>query len=366
MSDTPLPRASGPERTPLPVDAEPPSSQAALHGLEQPVLQALRPLAILGLVALILGRALAPSLGGVGVGIGRLVSWTGLAGDIVSQIFAFVAMLLAIVAVFAAARSRLPLVTRLGALTLGGFAILPTVWAVHQQVPDLSAALVGSSAAVLTLLAAPAALRAPYARGPALVLVLVAVGGLLRLGGVALAVQAAVQGGARFVPFSRALVTAGFLADTLAVAAAIGWVGARGRRLTSPASLAVFVVALLCTRQALAGHVEGLRPFDLVLWRMAAHLTSRPDPSIPVAFQIFVAFLAPLVAGWTLLARGAVAPLGAAVALALCAHGAVEMPPSALMLIVGALGLALTAHEGRGLWTALAGSPSAVAPDRRA
>jgi hypothetical protein len=82
-------------------------------------------------------------------------------------------------------------------------------------------------------------------------------------------------------------------------------------------------------------------------------LTTRPDPAVPVAFQIFVAFLSPLVAAWALLARGTIAPLGAAVALALCAHGAVEMPPSALMLLIGGLGLALAAHEGRGLWASL-------------
>ncbi|MFT3771917.1 MAG: hypothetical protein QM820_41445 [Minicystis sp.] len=355
----------GPAAAPPPsrsADADPPpSSQTTALGLELPVLQSLRPLAIFALIAVVLGRALAPALAGAGVGLGKVVQWMGLAGALVSQVFAFVAMLLAILSVFAAARSRLPIAARLGAITLGGFAILPTVWAVHQAVPDLSAALVGGSAAMLALLAAPSALRAPYARGPALVVILIAVGGLLRLVGVGLAFQAAVQGFARLAPFSRALATAGFLADALAVAAAIGWIGARSKRLTSPASIAVFALALLFTRQALAGRADDLRPLDVLLWRIAARLTTRPDPAIPVAFQIFVAFLAPLVAGWALLARGVVAPLGAAVALALCAHGAMEMSPSALMLIVGGLGLALAAHEGRGLWATMAGAPS----DRR-
>ncbi|APR78121.1 Hypothetical protein A7982_03468 [Minicystis rosea] len=337
-------------------DAEPPSSQS-VTGLELPLLSAMWPLALAALVALGVGRAFAPALAGAGVGLGGLVHYTALAGAIISQVFAFAAMLLAIVAVFAAARSRLPIAARLGAITLGGFAILPTAWAVHQAVPELSAALVGGSAALLTLLAAPAALRSPYARGPALVVVLVAAAGLVRLVGVGLAFQAAMQGGARLAPFSRALATAAFLGDALAVATAIGWIGSRSRRLTSPASVAILAFALVCTRQALAGR-DDFRPIDVLLWRMAVRLTSRPDPAIPIAFQIFVAFLAPLVAGWALFARGAAGPLGAAVALALCAHGAMEMPPSALMLIVGGLGLALAAHEGRGLWTTLTASSS--------
>jgi hypothetical protein len=317
------------------------------------VIRALRPMAIFAVAAVLGGRALAPALAGAGVGLGRVVYVAGLAGAVASQVFAFMAMLLAVLTVFAAARSRLPLPARLGAITLGGFAILPTIWAVHQPVPDLSAALVGGGAALVALLAAPTALRAPFSRGPALVVVLVAVGGLVRLGGVALAFQAAAQGWSRLAPFARALSTAAFLADTLALGVAVAWIAARSKRLTSPGSVVVLALALLCTRQALAGRADGVHALDVLLWRVAARLTTRPDPAVPVAFQLFVAFLGPLVAAWALLARGTLAPLGAAVALALCAHGALEMPPSALMLLIGGLGLALAAHEGRGLWASL-------------
>ena len=74
---------------------------------------------------------------------------------------------------------------------------------------------------------------------------------------------------------------------------------------------------------------------------------------MPLALRVFVSFLAPLVAVAAIFTRGTLAPLGAAVALALAARGSVEMPPCALMLVIGALGLALAAHEGKGLWAAL-------------
>jgi hypothetical protein len=342
------------------VDVERPS----VIGLDVPVVRALPATALFAVVTLLVGRAFAPSLAGAGVGLGRLVHRVGMAGDIVSQIFAFAAMMMAVLAVVAAARSRLPVATRLGAITLGGFAILPTLWAVHQPVPELSAALVGGSAAVLALLSAPSALRAPFARGPGLVVILVALGGLIRLGSVGVAFQAALQGGARLAPFARALATAGFFADVLAIAAAVAWLAARSRRPASAGSVAVLAVALFCTRQALAGRADDIHPLDIVLWQAATRLTTRPEPAVPLAFQIFVAFLGPAVAAWAVATRAVLAPLGAAVALALCAHGAVEMPPSALMLMIGALGLALTANDGRGMWASLGpgGAPSDRSP----
>ena len=337
------------------VAVESPPSSASV-GLELPVLEAMRPLAAVGVLAMVLGRALAPALAGSGVGMSGLIHGVGLAGAVASQIFALVAMMVAILAVLAASRSRLPLAVRVGALTLGGFAILPTVWALHQPVPDLSAALVGGSAALLALAATPSALRSPFARGPAIVVGLVALGGLVRLGAVALAIQAAVPGWSRLAPVANVAATAAFLSDTLALAVAVGWIAARSRRLSSPSSMVLLALALLCTRQALAGRADDLRPLDVMLWRAAARLTSRPDPALPIAFQVFVAFLGPIVAASALLARstsGPLAPVGAAVALALCARGSVEMPPCALMLMVAAVGLALSAHEGRGVWAAI-------------
>ena len=331
----------------------PPSSSSV--GLELPVLEAMRPLAAFGLLATLLGRALAPALAGSGLGGSSVVQGVVRAGTVTSQIFALAAMMVAILAVLAVSRSRLHVVIRVGALALGGFAVLPTVWALHQPVPDLSAALVGGSAALLALVATPSALRAPFARGPALVVGLVALGGALRLGAVGLAIQAAAPGWLRLAPAANVAATAAFLSDTLALVTAVGWIAARSQRLSSPVSMVLLAVALLCTRQALAGRADDLRPLDVMLWRAAARLTSRPEPAFPMAFQVFVAFLGPLVAAAALLARGTrgVAPFGAAVALALCARGSVEMPPCALMLMVAALGLALSTRDGRGVWAAI-------------
>jgi hypothetical protein len=276
-------------------------------------------------------------------------------------------MMIAIVSVLAASRSRLPLGLRMAALMLGGFAVLPTVWALHQAVPELSAALVAASASLLALLTVPTMLRVPFARAPGLVIGLVALGGLIRLGAVAIAYQAGVIRFGNLVTLARGVAAASFLCDAVAVAVALAWVASQARRrsaagdpprsgLTSPITLVVLALGLFLTRQALAGQASDAHGVDLLCWRAAARLLSRPDAALPLGFRIFVSFLAPLAALAALSARGSVAPLGAAVALALAARGAVEMPPCALMLMVGALGAALTARDERALWAALSQS----------
>ncbi len=344
----------------------PPSDPTAID-LDDPVVRLIPPLAGLGLVALATGRVLAPALESVSVGMGSLVGGLQRFGAVASQVFAFAAMMIAIVTILAVSRSRLPLALRLAALTLGGFAVLPTVWALHEQVTDVAAALVGASASLLALAAAPVLMRAPFARAPGLVIGLVAVGGLLRLGAVKVALAALAPGGGALVTAARSVATAALLCDTVAIAVALVWTAWSAReanraRLTSPGTLLILAVALLLTRQALAGLVPEAHGLDLLCWRAASRLVNRPEAALPLGFRVFIGFLAPLTAVAALFARGAVAPLGAAVALALCARGAVEMPPSALMLVIGALGAALTARDGRALWASLALVPGPRPP----
>lgn len=332
----------------------------------EPILRLLPAIAALAVIALLLGRAVAPSLLGIGTGTSRLIHDVGVAGEVISQAFAIIGMMAAVLAVVASARSRLPLVLRVGALSLGGFAILPTMCALVQPLPGLNAALIGVSASILALIAAPCALRAPFARAPAAVLALVALGGVVRLAAVGLALHAGSPGASRYAVLARWVATAAFVCDTAAVAAAIAWIAARARRLGepqaapglpwSPITLAILALALVATRQALLGQVEETRAIDLLFWRAARRLMSGPEPLAPLGFRVFMAFLAPLAAAASLSVRGPVPALGAALALALTAHGALEMPPCALMLIVAALGTALAAQDGRGLWAAIAGA----------
>jgi hypothetical protein len=365
----PNPPENGPESPPDSLGSgSPPSSD-----LEASVLGFLRALAALGLVAMLLGRVLGPALAGVFMGADGLVQGVGAAGELVSQAFALLAMLAAISAVLAVARSRLPLVVRFSAISLGGVGILTTLWALHEPVPTPSAGLVSGCAAVVALLAAGSAFRAPFARGPAVVVGLVAVGALVRLVAVALALQADGAGGSHLGALAGSFATVAFVADALAAVTAVAWVaGAAGRgaagapRLVNAWTILPLGLAMMGARWALMGETAESSPVALLVWRSSVRLLTLPEPGVSTGIRVFFAFLAPLTAVVALLVRGPVPALGAAVALALAARGSVEMPPCALMLVVGSLGLGLAAHEGRGLWAALpprAGGPSA--PERK-
>jgi hypothetical protein len=121
-------------------------------------------------------------------------------------------------------------------------------------------------------------------------------------------------------------------------------------------------VAMIGARYALIGQGSEPTAVALLVWRASARLLTLPDPGVSAALRVFFGLLAPLTAAAAILVRGPVPALGAAVALALLAHGSVEMPPCALMLVIGALGLGLAAHEGRGLWAALPPRSPAPAP----
>jgi hypothetical protein len=349
VSEPETPRAPEDQEPPVSVDA--PSSMSV--GLEHPVLRATIPLAVVAVIALLSGRVVAPALKGVAVGTGNLVQGVGLLGAVSSQVFAFAGSMTAIVTIMAASRSRLPASVRFSALLLGGFAVLPTIWALQAPVPELSAALVAGSAALLALVASSAAVTSPFARAPALVVALIASGGVFRLAAIGLVYAAAVPRFAGVATAVPAIAVVSFVCDGIAVAVALAWVAARNRKLTSPWTTLALLVALVATRQALAGQAADARAVDLFCWRAAAYLQTLPLAPMPAALRIFVAFLAPLTAVAALLSRDCVRPLAAAIALALAARGALEMPPCALMLIVAALAAALTASDRRALWASL-------------
>jgi hypothetical protein len=336
------------------VNAEdpPPSSVSPPSTVGGAVLGMLSVLAVLGLLAMLLGRTLGPSLAGVYVGADAIVQAVGTAGDVASQTFAFFAMLTAIVAVLAVARSGLPIAVRFSAVSLGGVGVLTTLWALHEPVPTPSACLVSGCASLVALLAAVSALRTPGARGAAAVVGLVALGAFVRLAGVALVLETEPARGSRIAAVAGGCATASFVVDALAAVTALGWVARaariaarRGPRLVSPWVLGPLVLAMFGARWALLGRSAEAPPVALLLWRCALHLLTLPDPSLSTELRVFLAFLGPLTAAAALLARGPAPAFGAAVALALLARGSVEMPPCALMLMIGALGLGLAAHR---------------------
>ncbi|WP_437746379.1 hypothetical protein WME73_16290 [Sorangium sp. So ce302] len=329
-----------------------------------PVLALIRPLAVLALLAMILGRMVAPAMVGLAVGIERAVHTIELAGAGASQLFAIGAIVVAMALISAVVRSRVPYALRIGAIVAGSFVILVVLHATVQRVPDLSAALIGVSAAILALGSAWEALRVPFVRPVAAALGLVGASALVRLAGVLLAVWANDRGSKALAGATSSVATAAFALDALAVLAATVALGA-GRearprdaepprpRLVSPLSLVALASALFATRAALAGAADDASIVEALFRRALDRLLTRPAPVVPLSMQLFVAALSVVVVALAIVAPPRLPALGGALALLLVAGSAPEVPLGALSLVIAALCIALVARDERGFWAAM-------------
>jgi hypothetical protein len=378
--------SSEPTSSPAPQgDAPRPKLSSAPPRAGMSILRLVRPFALLALFAVVLGRAVGPAAAGIGVGMNRLIAIVDYAGKITSQLFVMLATIFAVSEILVASRSRLPAAVRYGAPGLGGVVILVSLMAAPRReiLPASMVGLMALCAAVLALLSAASAIRAPFARAAALIVGLVGFAGAVRLLAVGLAYQAAEPGWTRLVQVARGMATVGFALELGAVFVATAWIAARARKLTSPVTLLVLALALVLTRQALRADLDDAGVGSLLLRRAAERLVSRPDPFFPPALSIFVAFLAPLAAGAVLLVRGAPPPrpgseqpagpgrapvppaIRAALALALLVRGTLEMPVSGLLLVIAALSVALAARDERGVWDAISATSSVQEPKER-
>ncbi|MGK4005648.1 hypothetical protein WMF31_23680 [Sorangium sp. So ce1036] len=382
----PAPSASPPREdggAAPPAERRPPGAERPpLAGL--PVLRLIRPLAVLALLAMILGRMVAPATVGLAVGIERAARAVELAGAGASQLFAIGAVVVAMALIGAVLRSRISHALRISAIVAGSFVILVVLQATVQRVPDLSAALIGVSAAVLALGSAWEALRVPFMRPVAGALGLVGASAMVRLVGVFLALWANERGSKALAGATSSVATAAFALDVLAVLVGTVALGAsseprpRGAeaprpapRLASPLSIAALAAALLATRAALAGAGDDASMIESLFRRALDRLLTRPVPAVPLSMQLFAAALSVAVAALALAAPPRLPALGGALALLLIARSAPEVPLGALSLVIAALCVALAARDERGFWAAVlatereraSGAPPAGKPD---
>lgn len=366
-------RAPLPSLEPAPEPA--PAVSPARGGV--PILRLVPPFAALAILASIFGRAVGPSMEGLAVGLGRIISAVQLVGGVLSQVLAVAAIVLAMGEILVVSRSRVPAPLRLGAIGLGGAVVLVCFLASprRESLPALLVALMSGSAVTLALLAGVTSLKASFSRAAGMILGLVGLASLLRLIAVVIAFQAALPGGARLVMVARGVATAGFLAGLLALAIAAAWIASRSRKLASPGTLIPLALALFLTQKALHADGDDAGALSVLVRRAVDLLIARPLPVLPAGLQIFAALLAPLLAIAALTSRpargasaAALAPpaIGAAIALALLVRDAPDMPLGALALVVAGLTAALAAHDDRGVWDTIATAPrGSDEPSRR-
>jgi hypothetical protein len=317
------------------------------------ILRLVRPLAVLGVLALIFGRLLEPSWAGIAVGMGRLIRVMEVVGGALTQLFAMAATVLAMAQLLALIHSRATSLVRTLAIVAGGLAIIVSLFSAAMRVPGLSLGVVGVASTALALASAWDAYRSPFARRTALVLGLIGAAGAVRLASIGLAVLAASRASGPLASVARGVATGSFVLDALALFTAMAVLATNGKKVTSPLTTAALVLAFLATRQAMLGGADDTDTVSLLLRRAATRFLTRPEPFVPFQVQFFVGFLAVFAAVSALFGRGQLPALAAALALALVARGSPDMPLGALVLVLASMSVVLAARDDRGLWATI-------------
>lgn len=325
----------------------------------------MRAIAVLALSAMLLGRAVAPSLPGVTVGIDTIVEVTAFLSSALAQLFAIVATMLAMAQIVTVARSRdIGLSVRIPSVLLGGLVILVALSASGTQLPDLYYSIIAAAAAALAIIAGADGLRMRQSRIVAVTVILAGLGSLTRLAAVGLAMYSVDEALPEVGEWARVAATGSFALDALMVLVACGWAATRARRLASPLVLVSFALAMLTTRAALTSPDEA-SPMLVLAARAGSRLVARPGSLAPYEVELFVTLLGLFIAVAVLIARGQVPALAGAMALALVVRSSAEVPLLGVALVVASLSAILGGRDMRGMWASLLANSRPRSPAER-
>jgi hypothetical protein len=323
------------------------------------------PIAIFAVVASLSSRALLPGLRGSVVGISALIDAADSALGIVAQLTAILLLSTLVWLTVQVVRARAPLFLKLLTVFFAGLAFFGTFGAmVTSRSPDFVMAVACFATCALAILMGLYAFRVPDVGFVAAAPILIGVASLVRAIGAlvsdtAAELRANMDAIVGAFHFATVLATISFGLVVLALGVVVGWLLVR-------ASQAGRVVVAVLVVLAVLGAVLAAAPADdrdwilVVVIRRGVHaLLTRPAPLLPPGMPMALVLGAPLVAIATLSVRAAQPALRAAVALAVLAADAADIPILGLALGCGAVGLGAFATDPRGVARLLARADAA-------
>jgi hypothetical protein len=294
--------------------------------------------ALLGALALLLGRAVSPALIGVWLGVDRAVTTAQFVAATATQLFAILAVGLAVGLLVAVSRSRWPIAVRafsVGAVCLVTMAVGS---AMFLRLPEVSGVVAGACAGLLAMWVGRYGARAPAARAASLVVGALGLACVVRVVTIGIAYGAESSGSVVLEQLSAVLATVELAAQLAAVGVALWWLAWSRRR---PVQLLVGFVLLVAAALAVLAGVLGAAPeaagWPVLVNRAIGQLISAPAPLVPPVVHGFVKVLCWVLALAVLLKSWRVPMLTAAASLALTAQAAPEAPLGAMALAVAAL-----------------------------
>lgn len=311
-----------------------------------------RIVAAIGLLATIVGRAIAPALHGAGEGMDRVIAVMDFAGSFTTFLFAILTLVTTGVQMMQTSRqSRLSLGYRIASATLATLVVALIAPALPARLPDRGILLTASASALLALAAAREAMLVPRTRAVGVVLGVTGTSALLHLGALWLAASPLPS----LAHASLAIATAGTGLDAAALVIALAWIGTRSGTLVSWHTTAALALALAAYWGARRGEFEAAKLWQVVAHQAVERLVAPPASFVLPALRAFFELAALALAGAALLLRKQVPSITGALALALVARPTTDVPLSAAALTLAALTIALAARDERAMWELLLG-----------
>jgi len=308
----------------------------------------LRIVAVLLLLASLVGRSLAPALRGARARIGSFIERTQFAGEVLTQLAVFAGAMIAVRMAFATMRERrLGVTYRLVSVPASATIVTLVVASSARQLDLGLGVTLGLSAAMLAIAASVPAIKSAPTRAAGFVLALSAAATLSHLLAGFLAVRASERALVAMFAMARAVATLGFVLDVASLVVAGLWVAAKRWLPAAIVTSLLIGVALFLAWGAAQGSQYGAPLWQVLGARMMAQITPQPAPLVATLLRYLTEVTALFAAAALLASRTRPAALAAAVALAILARASGEIPALGLALALSALLTALTSVEDR-------------------
>ncbi len=333
------------------------SSETTRSGLTPRYVQQV---ALLGVMAVLFGRSLAPALRGAREGLDRVIGYADLAGGLTSYLFAFIGLSAVIVEIMLTFREkRFSVVYRVAATALGLTVVSLVAPAFREPLPERASIGAALASALVALCASYEAMTVARTRALGVLLVTAGTAALLHLCATVLAWHAGEHALYRAAAVARLLATGSVLFDTIALLTGFAWLTTRTSQTTVwGARVALFVACVLAWGAARGGPHNGSPLWQIVTYRAVERLLAPPPPYVWVPYRYVLETCAPLLGIVAVFARGQMPAVIGALALALIARPTTDVPLSALALTLAALSTPLAARDDRGMWAVLMANSS--------
>jgi hypothetical protein len=317
----------------------------------------LRHVAIAGVAAVLLGRALGPALRGAREGLDHVILYTDLLGSAASYLFAFAAMAALGIQIGRTVQDRKATpVYRSLSVALGAGVLLLTAPALRHALNERASIVLGTVSGLLALVAAREALPVGRTRAVGLVLGITGLAALLHVTGSTLAWYAGERALYRLALSARWVATAGVAFDAVAVLGALTWISTRNRVINAWATRICLLVAMVIVWGAVRGARENAPLWQVVAHRALDRLLATPTPYVWLPLRHLLEATAPLLGLVAIATRRQIPSVMASIALVLVARPTTDVPLSALAIALAALSVTLAAHDDKSMWATVDGT----------